>query len=127
LAVEPTLPAAHLCLATVYEAQRLPADSLIAAASRATRGDSLNPTAWEMIARAYQIKGDTVKAIDAFQHQLRGEPQNVQLRLGIAELLRQQRQYPLAVAVLDEGLARKAGDPKLLDLKGRICIEGQLS
>jgi tetratricopeptide (TPR) repeat protein len=126
LSVEPTLPAAHLCLATVYEAQRLSPDSLIAAALRATRGDSLNPTAWETIARAYQMKGDTVKAIDAFQHELRGEPQNTQLRLGIAELLRQQRLHPLAVTVLDEGLARKPGDPKLLDLKARICIEGQL-
>ena len=126
LAAEPTLPAAHLCVATVYETQRLPPDSLIAAASRATRGDSLNPTAWETIARAYQMKGDTVKAVDAFQHELRGEPQNVQLRLGIAELLRQQRQHALAVRILDEGLARKPGDAKLLDLKSRICIEGQL-
>ena len=126
LSVEPTLPAAHLCLATVYEAQRFPPDSLIAAASRATQGDSLNPTAWETIARAYQMKGDTVKAIDAFQHELRGEPQNMQLRLGIAELLRQQREYSLAVAGLDAGLARKPGDAKLLDLKSRICIEGQL-
>jgi tetratricopeptide (TPR) repeat protein len=126
LSVEPTLPAAHLCLATVYEAQRLSPDSLIAAALRATRGDSLNPTAWETIARAYQVKGDTVKAIDAFQNELRGEPQNMQLRLGIAELLRQQRLYPLAVTVLDDGLARKPGDAKLLDMKSRICIEGQL-
>ena len=114
-------------MATIYETQKLPSDSLIAAALRATRGDSLNPTAWETIARAYQVKGDTAKAIDAFQHELRGEPQNTQLRLGIAELLRQQRLYPLALTVLDDGLARKPGDPKLLDLKGRICIEGQLS
>jgi tetratricopeptide (TPR) repeat protein len=127
LSVEPTLPAAHLCLATVYEAERLPPDSLIAAASRATRGDSVNPTAWETIARAYQVKGDTLKAIDAFQHELQGEPQNTQLRMGVAELLRQQRLYPLAVTLLDEGLARKPGDAKLLDLKSRICIEGQLS
>jgi tetratricopeptide (TPR) repeat protein len=126
LATEPTLPAAHLCVATVYEAQRLPPDSLIAAALRATQGDSVNPTAWETIARAYQVKGDTVKAIDAFQHELRGEPQNAQLRLGIAELLRQQRQYTFAITLLDEGLARKPGDAKLLDLKSRICIEGQL-
>jgi tetratricopeptide (TPR) repeat protein len=72
------------------------------------------------------MKGDTVKAINAFQHELRGEPQNAQLRLGIAELLRQQRLYPLALTVLDDGLARKPGDPKLLDLKSRVCIEGQL-
>jgi tetratricopeptide (TPR) repeat protein len=99
---------------------------LIAAAQRATSGDSLNPTAWETIARAYQMKGDTVRAVDAFRHQLRGEPQNLQLRLGLAELLRQQRLYPIAVSVLDDGLVRRPGDPKLLDLRARICIEGQL-
>jgi tetratricopeptide (TPR) repeat protein len=126
LAAEPTLPAAHLCMATVYETQKLPPDSLIAAALRATRGDSLNPTAWETIARAYQVKGDTAKAVDAFQHELRGEPQNTQLRLGIAEQLREERQYAAAVALLDAGLARKPGDAKMLDLKSRICIEGQL-
>lgn len=126
LAAETTLPAAHLCIATIYETQKFPPDSLIAAALRATRGDSLNPTAWETIARAYQVKGDTAKAIDAFQHELRGEPQNTQLRLGIAEQLREQRQYAAAIALLDDGLARKPGDAKMLDLKSRICIEGQL-
>jgi len=126
LAIEPNLTAAHLCVATVYEAQRMPPDSLIAAALRATRGDSLNPTAWETIARTYQVKGDTLKAIDAFARELAGEPQNTQLRLGVAELLRQQRQYQRAVGVLDDGLAQNPGDQKLLDSKSRVCIEGQL-
>jgi tetratricopeptide (TPR) repeat protein len=126
LATEPNLTAAHLCVATVYEAQRMPPDSLIAAAQRATRGDSLNATAWETIARAYQQKGDTLKAIDAFTHELAGEPQNSQLRLGVAELLRQQRQYQRAVSILDEGLARSAGDQRMAELKQRVCIEGEL-
>ncbi|HYT04386.1 MAG TPA: tetratricopeptide repeat protein [Gemmatimonadales bacterium] len=126
LAIEPTLTAAQLCVATVYEAERLPPDSLIAAALRATQGDSLNATAWETIARSYQQKGDTLKAIDAFAHELAGEPQNAQLRLGVAELLRQQKRYQRAVSILDEGLARSAGDPKFLELKARICIEGEL-
>jgi len=126
LAVEPNLAAGHLCIGTVYEATHMPIDSMIAAAQRATRGDSLNATAWETLARAYQQKGDTLKAIDAFAHELAGEPQNVGLRLGVAELLHQQKQYQRAVTVLDEGLARTPDDPKLLDLKARICIEGEL-
>jgi len=126
LAIEPNLTAAHLCVATVYEAERMPADSLIAAALRATKGDSLNATAWETIARAYQQKGDTLKSIDAFTHELAGEPQNTQLRLGIAELLRQQRQYQRAVSILDDGLARSAGDQRMVDFKQRLCIEGEL-
>jgi tetratricopeptide (TPR) repeat protein len=126
LAIEPALPAAHLCMATVYEVQHFPPDSQIAAALRATRGDSINPTAWETIARAYQAKGDTLKAIDAFQRELEGEPENTQLRLAVAELLRRQRQYQSAVSVLELGLARNPSDTTMLDLKARICIEGQL-
>jgi tetratricopeptide (TPR) repeat protein len=126
LALEPDLPAAHLCVAIVYEAQRLPPDSLIAAARRATRGDSLDPRAWETMARAYQIKGDTAGAIDAFEHELAGEPKNVQLRLALAERLRQREKYARAVAVLDSGLALSPTNAQLLDLRSRVCIEGQM-
>src|SRR2546430_13817549 len=34
LAIEPNLPAAHICIATVYEAQHMPLDSLLAAYQR---------------------------------------------------------------------------------------------
>lgn len=126
LAIEPNLPAAHICIATVYEAQHMPVDSQLAAYQRAVKGDSLNATAWENIARLYQQKGDTLKAIDAFVHELAGEPQNTQLRLGIAELLRQQKQYERAKALLDEWLAKNPNDQRILDFRQRICIEGAL-
>ncbi|HEX4602267.1 MAG TPA: tetratricopeptide repeat protein [Gemmatimonadales bacterium] len=126
LAIEPNLTAAELCISTVYEAERLPVDSLIAAALRATKGDSLNATAWDRIASGYQQKGDTLKAIDAFIHELAGEPQNMQLRLGIAELLRQEKQYQRAVSILDAGLAWNPGDQRLIDFKQRLCSEGEL-
>src|SRR5207253_9435194 len=42
LATEPNLPGAHLCVATVYEAQRMPVDSQLAAYQRAAALDSLN-------------------------------------------------------------------------------------
>ncbi|HEX4574825.1 MAG TPA: tetratricopeptide repeat protein [Gemmatimonadales bacterium] len=126
LAIEPNLTAANLCVSTVYEAQRMPVDSLIAAALRATKGDSLNATAWDRIASGYQQKGDTLKAIDAFIHELAGEPQNTQLRLGIVELLRVEKQYQRAVSILDGGLAWNPGDERLLAFKQRICLEGEL-
>ncbi len=126
LAIEPNLPAAHICIATAYEAQHMPLDSLLAAYQRAAKGDSLNATAWENIAHVYQQKGDTLKAIDALTHELAGEPHNIQLRLGIAELLRQQKQYERAKAVLDDGLAKNPNDQRFLDFRQRICIEGEL-
>ena len=126
LSIEPNLTAAHLCVATVYEAQHLPLDSLIAAAQRATKGDSLNATAWETIGHNYQQKGDTLKAIDAFTHELAGEPQNKQLRLGIVQLLMQQKQYERAKALLDDGLAHNPGDEQMQATRLRVCVEGEL-
>jgi tetratricopeptide (TPR) repeat protein len=126
LATDPNSTGAHLCVASVYETQRMPVDSIITASKRALAGDSLNATAWENIARVYQQKGDTLKAIDAFIHQLRGEPRNIQKRLGIAQLLRQLKQYQQAVDLLDEGLKVVPGDQQMGDLKTRICIEGSL-
>jgi len=126
LAIEPNLPAAHICIATVYEAQHMGVDSQLAAYQRASKGDSLNATAWENIAHLYQQKGDTLKAIDALIHELAGEPQNAQLRLGIAELLRQQKQYTRAKATLDDWLARNPGDQRASEFRLRICIEGEL-
>ncbi|MGH2668704.1 MAG: tetratricopeptide repeat protein, partial [bacterium] len=126
LVIDPASTGAHLCVASVYEAQRLGLDSIIAASRRALRGDSLNATAWENIARALQQKGDTLGAIDAFTAQLRGEPRNTQKRVGIVQLLRQMKQYDRAVKLLDDGLAVISHDEQMLELKKTICIEGSL-
>ncbi|HXM38084.1 MAG TPA: hypothetical protein VN908_05415 [Gemmatimonadales bacterium] len=126
LAIDPSSTAAHLCIAYIYESQRMPVDSVIAESQRALAGDSLNGTAWENIARGYQQKGDTLKAIEAFIHQLAGEPRNTSKRLGIAQLLRQMKQYQRAIEVVDEGLKVSPADPQLLELKTTICIEGSL-
>ncbi len=122
LAVDPNSVGAHLCLATVYEAQRL-TDSVLVESQRALKGDSLNGTALENIARIYQQKGDTNRMLDAFIQQLRGEPRNVQKRLGIAQLLRQMKRDSAAVILLDEGLKVTPGESQLLDLKLTICNE----
>jgi tetratricopeptide (TPR) repeat protein len=122
LAVDPNSVGAHLCLATVYEAQRL-MDSVLVESQRALKGDSLNGTALENIARIYQQKGDTNRMLDAFIQQLRGEPRNVQKRLGIAQLLRQMKRDSAAVTLIDEGLKVTPGESQLLDLKLTICNE----
>src|SRR5205809_7495427 len=104
----------------------MPLDSLHAADQRAAKGGSLNGTAWDNIAHIYQQKGDTLKAIDALIHELAGEPHNTQLRLGIVELLRQQRRYAQAKATLDDGLAKSPNEQRYLEFRQRICIEGEL-
>jgi len=126
LVIDPTSAGANLCVATVYEAQRMPPDSIIAASTRALKGDPCNSTAWENIARGWQQKGDSLKSIDAFIEQLACEPRNSNRRMQIAQLLRQMKQFPRAVELLDAGLKLVPGDQQMLDLKVRIAIEGSL-
>jgi len=126
IAVDPNSTGAWLCIATIYEAQRMPIDSVIAASERALKGDSLNGTALENIARGHQQKGDTLKALDAFTRQLRGEPRNVGKRLGIAQLLRQIKEHQRAVELLNEGLKVMPGEQQLLDLQLTICNEAAM-
>jgi len=126
LVIDPISAGASLCVATVYEAQRLPVDSVIAASTRALKGDPCNSTAWENIARGWQQKNDTLKSIDAFIQQLECEPRNTSRRMAIAQLLRQMKQFPRAVELLDVGLKLSPGDQQMLDLKVRIAIEGAL-
>jgi len=123
LTIDPNSTGAWLCVSTIYETQRMSPDSIIAVNERALKGDSLNGTALENIARSYQQKGDTLKAMEAFIRQLAGEPRNTQKRLGIAQLLRQMKQYPRAIAVLDDGLKVMPGDAQLLDMKLTVCTE----
>jgi tetratricopeptide (TPR) repeat protein len=123
LAQDSNSTGAWLCIATIFEAQRMPIDSVIKASQNALRGDSCNATAWENIARGYQQKGDTAKMVDSFISQLCAEPRNVGKYLGIAQLLRQQKNFVKAIEVLDRGLVVMPGEPQLLDLKLTLCNE----
>jgi len=123
LVVDPNSTAAWLCISTIYEAQRMPVDSLIAANMRALQGDSLNGTALENLARAYQVKGDSVKALEMFVKQLSGEPRNTQKRLAIGQQYRQMKQYERAIDLLNQGLKVLPGESSLLDMKLTICTE----
>ena len=125
IAIEPDLPAAHLCIAVVYEAQRMPLDSMLNEYRRALKGDSLNGQAWESIARIDQQKGDTLAAIDAFIHELGGEKSNARLRIAIAIQLGQLKKYADACDLLKAGLDLNPQDPAMHELRQRLGIEGE--
>lgn len=122
----PDHPAAAMCMALVAEATQAPADSIIRFLRMATRGDSLNARAWEMLGRRFQQQGDSVAALDAFVEQLRAEPSDLRLRLGVAAGLIQHGQYARAADLLDEGLESNPADPQLLRLKERACLDGEV-
>ena len=123
-AIDPNLTAAHLCVLTVYEAQRMPPDSIIAAGFRALKGDSLCATCWSRIAGAYQQKGDTLKWLDALQSWAAVEPENIPLQLSVADQLMKSHAYPKATALLKTTSARAPNNTQAKDMLRRSCIEG---
>ena len=124
-ALDPNLTAGHLCVLTVYEAQHLPPDSEIVAALRALKGDSLNATAWARLASAYQQKGDTLRWLDALQSQVRVEPTNKGLLLGVGRQLMTSHQFPKSTALLKAGLSQFPNDATVKGMIRESCIDGE--
>src|SRR5947207_1621425 len=114
IALEPNLPAAHLCMLSVYEVQRMPPDSMIAAARRALVGDSLNATAWNSIAQNYLTKGDTLRAMDAFYSLALTDLKNVGTVRGTAQLLLTNRQHQKCVQLAQAALKVTPGDSAII-------------
>jgi tetratricopeptide (TPR) repeat protein len=123
----PNHTAAAMCLAVVFEAMQAPPDSMIPALEKAVKGDSLNTRTWEMLGRQYQAKAtreDSLKAADAFLHQLQADPADAKLRTGIAALLITLKQFQRSRDVLNEGLKDNPNDLQGLQLKARACEDG---
>jgi len=125
LLIEPNLPAAHLCMAVVYETQRMPLDSMLNAYQRALKGDSLNGTAWDAMAHLYQQKNDTTHWIDALMHEIASEPRNARLRMATAVQLGQIHRYADACDLLKGGLELNPQDPAMHELRQREGVEGE--
>ena len=125
LLIEPNLPAAHLCMAVVYESQRMPVDSMLNAYQRALKGDSLNGQAWDALAHLFQQKNDTTHWIDALMHEIASEPRNARLRMATAVQLGQIHRYADACDLLKAGLELNPQDPAMHELRQRQGVEGE--
>jgi tetratricopeptide (TPR) repeat protein len=124
LETDPNLPAAHLCIAVVYETQRLGPDSIIAAATRALKGDSLSTHALETIFRNYQVKGDTATALRWAEQLVKADPSNKGILLGLITQLQLRKEYGQADSVLQWAISQTPGDQQLHDRRYQVCIEG---
>jgi hypothetical protein len=125
LAIEPSLPALQLCVASVYEAERLGPDSIIAAAVRAQKGDSLNGAAINLEANAWLQKGDTARWLDALFKLTRSDIHNINTALGVGTQFLLNKRYVKGVALMNEVLAANPGNQEVIDLKRRLCITGE--
>jgi tetratricopeptide (TPR) repeat protein len=124
--LSPNHPSAAMCLAFAYEVEQAPIDSIVSALQLAVAGDSMLGSAWAELGRRLRDKGDTAAALDAFRNQLRADPTDPRLRLGVAAGLVTRGDYEAAIEVLDGGLALNPGDAALLQVKERACLDGEL-
>ncbi len=122
----PNHPSTAMCLSSVYEARKAPADSQIAVLRKAVAGDSLLNKGWDGLIRQYQAKGDTAAWADAVIHSLAIDPTDMRKRLAAGELLFRLKKHREAVELLDEGLDRAPGDPQSTQMRLRVCFEGQM-
>lgn len=133
----PNHPVAAMCLAVVFEVERAPADSQIAALEPAVQGDSLNARAWEMLGRQYQTlastrtnpdsaRADSLKGAEAFARQLDADPNDMRLRQGITALFITLKQYQRARGIIEEGLKQNPHDLTAQQLKARACEDGSM-
>jgi tetratricopeptide (TPR) repeat protein len=125
-AIEPNLAAANLCVATIREVQHAPPDSTKAAAHRALKGDPGNSEAWNRIAQASMVLGDTIGALDAYDSLLSYNSGDLILRKGLASLLLQHKRYARAEQLLKIGVGMAPADQQMSDMRKRVCIEGGL-
>ena len=125
-AIEPNLTAAHLCVGKIREVQHAPPDSIEAAARRALKGDPGNQDAWYRVASALMVKGDTLRAVDAFDSLLSYNPGDLNLTKSLATLLLQNKKYERAEQLLSTAIQRSPGDQQLSEMRKRVCIEGGL-
>jgi tetratricopeptide (TPR) repeat protein len=122
----PNHPATAMCVSSIYDAMKAPADSQIAILKKAVTGDSLLTRAWDGLVRQYQAKGDTAAWADAVIHSLSIDPTDMRKRLAATELLFRLKRNQQAAELVDEGLERAPGDPQATAMKLRICFEGQM-
>jgi tetratricopeptide (TPR) repeat protein len=96
-------------------ATRAAPDSIIAVASEITAVDSASVVAWAHLDRAYDQKGDSVRALDAARMLHHLDPANTDVTLGLVDRLVGVGQLESALAVLDTALRDAPANTGLLN------------
>jgi tetratricopeptide (TPR) repeat protein len=120
VAAYPRATIARACIANAYSAMKLPPDSTISIAQQILQIDPTNKTALGLIAPAYQAKGDTAKAIDAWTMLVSTEPGNTRVVEPVVSAIAASGQAARAVPIINKAVTENPGDPRLLDLQFRL-------
>jgi tetratricopeptide (TPR) repeat protein len=118
----PASTLARLCIANVYAAEKLPADSIISATKPILALDPHNRRSLQLIADAYYDKKDYENAVKSWTELIAGDPSNSELIETIITKIVQSGHAEAALPIMQQVVDANQGDPKLLELYYRLLI-----
>ncbi len=121
LKVLPSNGLAHFCLALIADSNKAQGDK-VQHLEAAVAGDSLSLVALNMLAQAYEQRGDTAKAVATLKQILRAAPTDQELRQRAFRYFLSSGNTDAAIQVADEGLALDPSNWDLYDLKSNACL-----
>jgi tetratricopeptide (TPR) repeat protein len=118
----PNATMARTCLASAYQAMKLPPDSMLRVAEEIRRLDPKNSWGWRFIYSACEAKGDQECAVRALITLMSLEPWNSQLQQQVIAALATLGKPEIAIPLVDTLLMTNPGDPNLLRQKWLLTL-----
>lgn len=112
----------RICLASAYQAMKLPPDSLLRVAEEISRIDPKSSWAARFKYAAYDAKGDKENAVRALITLMSLEPWNTQLQRDVVAALANLGKPAVAIPLVDSLLMSNPGDPTLLRQKWLLSL-----
>lgn len=122
IAKYPNAVMARTCLASAYQAMKLPPDSLLRVAEEIRRLDPKNSWGARFAYSAYDAKGDKENAVRALVMLMSLEPMNTTLQAQVVSALATLGKPSVAIPIVDSLLIQNPADPQLLRQKWLLTL-----
>ena len=123
----PNATMARTCLASAYQAMKLPPDSILRVAEEIRRLDPKNSWGARFAFGAYQAKNEPENAVRALITLMSLEPWNTQLQQQVIAELAKLGKPAVAIPLVDSLLMSNPGDPTLLRQKWLLSLAAAAS
>ena len=117
ISVYPNAVMPRVCIAEVYNDQKLGADSMIAISEQILKIHKDNKRALAFAADAYAEKKNEDKQIEALTRLISLDPNNTRLQTQVVNILAASGKASLALPIVDDAVKNNPGDPALVKLQ----------
>ncbi len=121
----PRATISRVCEARAMSQMDAPPDSILRAAQEILEIHPNNYSALALAYEAYKEKGDQTQALSALTSLLAADPSNVALQNQVVAELAQNRQFEIAVPIIDRALVENPVDPQLLSTAFRVYLASE--